>query len=366
MRILLFDGSYLVMRSVLSSYDNELISPEYVKFIVTRMLISELSKSYEATKEQGYPIVAFDYGGSAFRKSMYPQYKADRVQADDDTTVLLMPDGEYQGIPISDLKISSSELFRIRHIYDGEEREYLDSINRLKLFRETREYVCNELNKIGILGLKIHGYEADDIGYLFSNFTSCKGTLVSDDHDWKLNLSNNYDLRRPIKDETVTINSFNTMLGKLYESTNIPGPVLYRHMLALTGTHNNIIGYKGIGEAKAKDILTILLANPELPLDDRLKLLNPKSKIHSKVIDDSSIYQFNYVIVGSDHIAIERNKIFDEILKQMDKVQRPNQFTYLAMCHNILSESLPELSQKYFSSYKYITKDDLKSVMMYK
>lgn len=340
MRFLVVDGSHLAFRVIYASMSNDLFSSNYIKFLITKSIISEVCK-YPST-----PIVAFDYGGSDYRKSIYPEYKGDRKR--DELPLII------DGKDMSDKDISADELIKIRRLLDNEDEiKTADNLINLKLFLETRDYVVNELGKIGILGFKSLGYEADDIGYLFSNCTNTEGRLLSDDNDWRLYLNDRYHLRRPIKDEVITIDDMSKepMYSSMMESTGLSAPELYHHILALTGTHNNVVGYKGIGETRAAKLVPMILSGDEI---------KPGPAYINTYLEDKSRYKLNYKIIGSSHIRDDSSKLLSEIVTNYrNNVKRPGQIDMILLGGSIGSNTIGDMYSDYHKSIEILSEEEL-------
>lgn len=349
-KIAVIDGSYLVFRTIFSSSENEIQSENYIKYLVLRSIIKEISLL------QAFPIVAFDWRGSAYRSSIYPEYKQDRKSQEDELDVII-PIGEHAGKSINDPSVTADALISLRTQAGAFlSQSEIDAINnkiQMKLFLSARDFVCNELGSIGILGVKIRGYEADDFGFLFSHCTSHEGYLVSDDSDWKLFLTDHWQIRRPLKESFITLDEFSSEFQSTIESTGKSAPEIYKHILALTGTHNNVIGYHGIGEKTGLKIAELLLSGQELD--------NTKAKHKIVLEDECAKYQLNLKVISSDHISEQRDVLFEALLSAANNVKKVSQIEFIKIASSIQSERLPEYFQKYSSSVKHLTPDELKS-----
>ncbi|HEG8092007.1 TPA: hypothetical protein SFZ51_001627 [Campylobacter jejuni] len=345
-RVILFDGSITARRAIAVGINSETCTENFLKFFTLRLILKEIEtycKSY-IPKNPGMgvlPIVAFDYGGSAYRREKLKSFKADRIK-DYGGIEIVVPQGGYTGLKVDDPLVPADELFPLLQLFEEKslEREYLTSQITKKLFTSLRQFFTTQMNEIGILGYMKYGYEADDIGYLFSHCTETRGLLVSDDKDWQLNLSDRYEISRPMKGEYVSLDSFNYSLKEVVESTGVDAPEIYRHILALTGTHNNVEGYKGIGWARGVQIAKLILEG-----NGTLDLLDPKIKVHATVLENPDLYHFNYNIVGSDHIKEDRQLLLDDIKSKLELVsEKPTQMDYLKLLSSIGAKTLVQYS----------------------
>lgn len=346
-RVVLFDGSLTARRAIAAGLHSESCSEDFLKFFTLRLILKEIETYCKIKMPTNpgmklLPIIAFDYGGSAYRKEKLKSFKADRKK-DFGGIEIIIPEGGYTGLKVDDPVVPPDELISLLQLFEEKslEREYLMNQLTRKLFSSLRDFFINHMSEIGMLGYMKYGYEADDIGYLFSRCTDTRGLLVSDDKDWQLNLTERYEISRPMKGERyISLESFNYDFKDIVESTGLSAPEIYRHVLALTGTHNNVEGYKGIGWVRGVQIAKLILEG-----SGTLDLLDPNVKVHATVLNNPELYHFNYDIIGSDHVREDRQILLDDIKSKLEAVaEKPTQMDYLKLLSKIGAKSLVQYS----------------------
>ena len=171
--------------------------------------VLSLAKSYEA----GTIIVAADWGGSSYRKEIYPEYKANRKELVD--------------------KQTPEEKEASRKFFDEYEKvlEAVDDHKSMQLFRykgveadDIAAYICSRLNDYGFR----------------------KAWLISSDRDWDL-----------LVDDQVS--RFSTVTRKEYtlDTWDYPvSPEQYISYKVLTGdSGDNIPGVSGVGPKRAAALI---------------------------------------------------------------------------------------------------------------
>jgi DNA polymerase-1 len=171
--------------------------------------VMSLAKSYNA----GTIIAAADWGGSSYRKTLFPEYKANRKELVE--------------------KQTSEEKEASRKFFDEYERvlEALDKHPRIQLFR-------------------YQGVEADDIAaYLVSrlhDYGFDQAWLISSDRDWDLLVGPHVSRFSTVTRKEVTLDTWD------YPVT----PAQYISYKVLIGdTSDNIPGIPGVGPKRAAALI---------------------------------------------------------------------------------------------------------------
>lgn len=171
--------------------------------------VLSLAKSYEA----GTIVIAADWGGSTYRKSLYPEYKANRKELVDKQT----PEEKEQA----------------RVFFDEYER-VLEAMDKRKEFQV----------------LRYKGVEADDIAaYICSrlhDYGFNQAWLISSDRDWDLLISPH-----------VSRFSYVTRKEHTLDTWDYPvSPEEYISFKVLTGdTGDNVPGVPGVGPKRAAALI---------------------------------------------------------------------------------------------------------------
>lgn len=168
--------------------------------------VNSLAKSYKASNI----IIAADKGSSAYRKSIYPEYKQNRKD-------------------------------KIAEQTDAEQRAFEDFI---KEYNNTLEALMGR----GVPVLQFQGVEADDIAAAITNrktkYNIEEIWLISSDRDWDLLIRDNVSRFSYVTRKEYTINNWDTH----YECT----PEEYISVKCLMGdSGDNVIGVPGIGPKRA-------------------------------------------------------------------------------------------------------------------
>jgi DNA polymerase-1 len=171
--------------------------------------VMSLAKSYNA----GTVIVAADWGGSSYRKTLYPEYKANRKELVE--------------------KQTAEEKEASRKFFDEYERvlEAIDNHPRIQLFR-------------------YQGVEADDIAaYLVSrlhDYGFDQAWLISSDRDWDLLVGPYVSRFSTVTRKEITLDTWD------YPVT----PEQYISYKVLTGdSGDNIPGIPGVGPKRAAALI---------------------------------------------------------------------------------------------------------------
>ena len=231
-------------------------------------------------------IVVWDgKGGSANRKNINPDYKAQRASS------------------------------RITHwgLYDTREEEQEALIGQLY---RTQDYLdCLPLQQLGIEKL-----EADDIIAYIAKRASLAGkkvTIVSSDKDFLQLINPNVDVYAPVKKKTLTIDNIKQEIGVLPQNYNI--------VKALLGDNSdNLPGVKGLGIKTILSEWKSLTHNPSASLQDvwdhcesQLELEKPK-KIFSKIINNWEKVLTNYELMDLHKVLLDEREIgyVEDVIKQ--------------------------------------------------
>ena len=171
--------------------------------------VYSLARSYDA----GTIVAAADWGGSSYRKELYPEYKANRKELVD--------------------KQTPEEKEAARKFFDEYER-VLEALDKQK----------------SITLLRYKGVEADDIAaYICSrlkDYGFAQAWLISSDRDWDLLISE-------------YVSRFSTVTRKEYTLDTWDYPVTPEHYISykvLTGdSGDNIPGVPGVGPKRAAALI---------------------------------------------------------------------------------------------------------------
>ena len=210
MSIYLVDGSHLLHRisftpmGALTTSDGK---PSGVVHGFLQSLITIRKKTKNASKF----IVCWDKSGSVFRTKLCPTYKGSRY---------------------TDLS--------------DEDREHRAKYN------EGRTLVQEMLGSFCIPSISIHGVEADDIiAYLSKMDLGDRKVIFSDDSDLTMLVNDSTDCYKGMKKKYIT--------KEIYAKEQDLDPEKYFEqmvdILAITGTHNDVIGIKGLGFKTAHQIV---------------------------------------------------------------------------------------------------------------
>ena len=401
-KCLVIDGSYQAFRHIMSSINDEKYNANFIAYRLMRTIIKEVT-AYNA-----YPIMCFDKNGSKYRYSIYPDYKANRgggTAKEERPNEFLVDEylpESFKGKLINDETIPLNDLTDywnvIKTKYKDDKKDLIEAIRSVVIFRTykyVREIFTNNIRSIGILGLTIPGYEADDIGHFFSYLTNTSGRLVSDDNDWRISVSERYELSRPMAEEIVKYED----MVKAYENLTSRGfraNESVRLIKSITGDGgDNIPGFDGVGgtrgtamiESIYKSVDNIDYSNLLTPAEcaslykyiiiinnteDKYnaKFLNDiKNKFESNNIElekvtaanvieklpkfkksflsDIDRFELNYKLVGFDHLYQEENKreLFNTISDALKTVKPISQLGYIKFCVSLDSATLQSAYQ---------------------
>lgn len=156
-------------------------------------------------------IMCWDAGHSKFRKSLYPEYKAQRMKKREERTL-------------------------------EEQEDY-------KQFMRQMDELHTNLPKFNVKSLKFKGWEGDDLIYVVTQLMKddiC--VIVSTDKDMLQLVSDKVFVWSPFKEKLITPKNFEFEVG-VQKSLYLD----YRVMVG--DSSDNIVGLKGIGDKTAKSLL---------------------------------------------------------------------------------------------------------------
>ena len=222
-------------------------------------------------------IVVWDgKGGSANRKNIDPNYKAQRATS------------------------------RITHwgLYDTKEQETEALIGQLYRVQDYLE--CLPVHQIGMEKL-----EADDImAYLAKRASNAgkKVTIVSSDKDFFQLIDKNIEVYAPVKKKTFTYENVKEDIGVLPQNYNI--------IKALLGDNSdNLPGIKGLGIKTILSEWNSFTNNPNASLQDvwdlcevKLEEKKPK-KIFAKIIHEWDRVQTNFKLMDLHNTALDDKEV---------------------------------------------------------
>lgn len=204
--------------------------------------VRSLARSYEC----GTVVVAADWGGSSYRKEIFPEYKANRKELVDAQT--------------KEEKEASEKFFK-------------EFERALELFDEAK----------GITLLRYKGVEADDIAaYIVSmmpDYGFDKAWLISSDADWDLLISDK-------------VSRFSTVTRKEYTSLTWDYPVSMEEYISykvLIGDKgDNIPGIPGVGPKRAAALIeqygSAMDIYANCPLDGKYKYIQAVNEHKEQIL----------------------------------------------------------------------------------
>lgn len=261
----IIDGHYLAHRALYSQSSNLTNSkgvPTGIIFTVLKMIYSYKDLAVDL-------IMVFDWGRPQFRKDLLPGYKQ---------------------------RESNPEKEKLYEVFN----------QSLVLLKEI-------LPKMGIPVVTIKGWEGDDVIFRLSqNFIKeGKRTIVlSDDSDYSQFLNIGCEIYKPMKSTWFDKEDFKTSYG--YESKYF----VLAH--AVTGTHNNVPGIKGIGKKTVAKIINQL----KKPTVEELFLWaenEPEQRLNKKILENKDLIKRNIKLVDLNIIPLtveETSTVFNEAKKQ--------------------------------------------------
>ena len=195
---------------------------------------------------------------------------------------------------------------------------------------------------MGFQSITVKGIEADDIAYWLVNtkLENESGYLISEDRDWTQSINSNWSLYRPLSDETITFENFNTA----YESKDIRTCFIIKKSFE-GDTSDFIQGCNGVGKKKGPIYAKKLLANE--PLNLKLKTDQSIQEFidSGKLAKNMELIDFQMLSRG------ERRKIniaYDESLKI---VEPQNFITWLNLATEIDSNNMINFGGEYLEGW---------------
>lgn len=235
------------------------------EFLIT---VRSLAKSYNCKN-----VVVLGDGGSEFRYSIFPEYKANRQ--------------------------------KLRESQTEEERQDFEDF--LKEFSKCLE-LCSKL----YLPIRLKGVEADDIAaYIVKKYTNIYEHiwLISSDRDWDLLISKAVSRFSTHQRKEITLDNWNTHYAYLPEE--------HISIKVLQGDKgDNIPGVDGIGEKRAYNLVkqygSALDIYDQIPINDKRKFVANLNEFKDKI-------HLNYMLMDllsfcEDNIGLEHLNYLDEKL----------------------------------------------------
>ena len=212
----------------------------------TLKTIMSIAKSYSAKDV----IVISDYGKSAYRLSLFPEYKADRAARYADQTP---EEAKY------------TELF------------FAELANTRNLLTECSNFI------------QLKGVEADDIATYIVSLVKDKYDniwLVSTDSDWDQNLDKNVHRFSTRTRKEYTLDNF-------YEEHDVDTPNEWTILKAIQGGHDNIKGVEDIGPKRGYALIrgmdSIFELVDKLPIAGKQKFIQRLNDSEDKLVLNDSL-----------------------------------------------------------------------------
>lgn len=235
--------------------------------------IKSLQKSYKC----GKVIIAGDYGSSVFRKTIYPEYKANRAEKYETQT-------------------------------EAERQEFLDFLEEVGVILEKYK----EENEFPVLRFK--GVEADDIAaYIVKKrklYNINEIWLMSSDKDWDLLITNKVSRFSYVTRKEITFENWND-----HYPYNPEDHISIKVLQGDAG--DNVKGVPGIGPKKAHELIKQwgttydIIAN--MPIDSKYKYIQNLNNFGTDNL------MLNYKLMdlvefSEDAVGIENCKVIDETI----------------------------------------------------
>lgn len=228
-KVLIFDGSYLLHRSL---HIDSVFDLKNSKGIRTGGVFGFLRSLNYEMKENGtyFPIVCFDSGLSRRRVELYPAYKkSDEWNSEETVMTQEEADNDY-----------------------------------ITQYRTQRNKLVEILEYMGIPCLIFKGWEGDDLMYIISK-KSKDSIVITDDRDLLQLLSKNCRVYRPMAKEKWTLDEY--LVDKGYK--DIYDFVIYKAIMG-DGSDNIPSSCKGVGAVTVNGLIEIIKAcdNIDIPNDE--------------------------------------------------------------------------------------------------
>ena len=265
------DGNYLMVRCVAANpgLRSAIGEPTGGIFIFL--------KSLYALSQDSKIVVCFDGGHNKIRNSIYPEYKANRHKDPDDP-------------------MKSALEFSFKNI--------------LPLLR-----------KIGILTVRIDGEEADDIIYAYSRYYSKDYSVIvaSDDSDYLQMVSEDVRVKRPMKNDYITMNNFKEIIGYKPEYH-----IIYKSLLG-DKSDNIPSPCKGFGEKTVLGIVNWLEDNNLPPTLENIKEyidINSNKKVFQRFKEENGFKNLKRNVFLIDISRIASGDSYNEYIRQLKIAQQ--------------------------------------------
>ena len=241
----------------------------------TLKTIMSIAKSYSAKDV----IVVSDYGKSAYRLSLFPEYKADRAARYANQT----PEEEKY-----------TELF------------FAELANTRNLLTECSNFI------------QFKGVEADDIAaYIVAKMKHKYDNvwLISTDSDWDQNLDKNVHRFSSRTRKEYTLDNF-------YEEHAVDNPNEWTILKALQGGHDNIKGVEDIGPKRGYALIrgmdTIFDLVDKLPIQGKQKFIMRLNEAEDRlVLNDSLVNLREYCATAIAFPDIKNIEVLDNFLDNL-------------------------------------------------
>lgn len=202
--------------------------------------------------QNGRVVLTWDTGRSAYRRGLYPAYKA--------------------GVRKFDL-VKSGDI----------EYDYMD------LFNNQRELVDKIVSRLGVNVVTLPRVEGDDVVSYCVADEDTDWVIVSEDQDLYQLVSERVSVYRPIANEFITLDVFKTNYG--FDPSIFP---IYKAILG--DGSDNISGIEGVAHKTAKDVC-VVLKSPSLVEAFLYVELSAKSARMRKLYDNFSTVVRNLSLV---------------------------------------------------------------------
>jgi 5'-3' exonuclease len=232
--------------------------------------VNSFKKSYKAS----HVIIAADQGSSSYRKSLYPEYKQNRKDKQEQQT---------------DAEKAAFELF------------FEDYVKTLEYIKKTTDYPV----------LRFQGVEADDIcAYICAKVTDRNIWLVSSDKDYDLLINNKISRFSYVTRKEVTDNNWSTHYDWTQEQ--------YISIKCLMGdTGDNVIGVPSIGPKRAHSLVEEFGSTwdiiASIPLNGKYKYIQELNKCKDQLMLN---YQLMDLVTHCEEaVGVDNCKQIDSILE---------------------------------------------------
>lgn len=210
-------------------------------------------------------------------------------------------------------------------------------------YQKQKDLVKSILPVFGVKVFWKHSYEADDLAAFLCqlDFQGKRKILVSDDYDWCHLVSKDTDVFRHTKEEYITLDNFEEVLG-------FKSPEFHCLYLSIIGGHDNIPGVlKGFGEVSAKKMIQAL---PDASINSIKEWAEKQTGKGRMFLEEEVISRLEKNIKLVNLLAVE----FDQEFRRELKMKLRDQLTYdYQNIKNIISK------YQFNSFLKYIENGDL-------